>query len=59
MGCLLCGAGSFEFMFEKENFSIEKCRSCELVQVTNIPAPGELENSYDKHFYDHFYYREH
>ena len=55
MGCLSCEAGTFEFLFSKDDFSIGKCSSCELVQVTNVPTPTELDKLYDKHFYDDFY----
>jgi 2-polyprenyl-3-methyl-5-hydroxy-6-metoxy-1,4-benzoquinol methylase len=55
MQCIICDAQRFRFLFEKNNYRIEKCLACELVQVTNVPQIEQLELGYDENFYEKYY----
>lgn len=55
MDCVLCKSATFRFLFERKQFRIEKCVSCDLVQVTNVPAVESLQNFYDKSYFDSSY----
>ena len=55
MACVICECAEFRFLFERDRFRIEKCMSCELVQVTNMPAPEEFPQVYDRAFFDEAY----
>jgi 2-polyprenyl-3-methyl-5-hydroxy-6-metoxy-1,4-benzoquinol methylase len=55
MSCVICHSKSFQFLFEKNNYRIEKCLGCRLVQVTNIPPLEQIEEEYDQDFYTEHY----
>jgi 2-polyprenyl-3-methyl-5-hydroxy-6-metoxy-1,4-benzoquinol methylase len=42
-------------LFECNQFRIEECQACNLVQVTNMPAGEEVPAVYDKEFFDTAY----
>jgi 2-polyprenyl-3-methyl-5-hydroxy-6-metoxy-1,4-benzoquinol methylase len=55
MACVICSSHQFRFLFERDRFRIEKCTSCGLVQVTNMPPPERVPDVYDKAFFDTAY----
>jgi 2-polyprenyl-3-methyl-5-hydroxy-6-metoxy-1,4-benzoquinol methylase len=55
MACVICEAYDFRFLFDCKKFRIEKCIGCGLVQVTNMPAPEDFPEVYDKTFFDTAY----
>ncbi len=55
MACVTCHSQSFRFLFEKNNYRIEKCSTCNLVQVTNIPDNQHIEQNYDEQFFATYY----
>lgn len=55
MRCVSCEGQEFAFLFEKNKYGIGKCRGCELVQVTNMPARDQLGELYEGNFFDTYY----
>lgn len=55
MECAICSSLDFRFLFERNRYRIEKCIACSLVQVTNMPAPEDVHQVYDKAFFDTAY----
>lgn len=53
MACVICDSKDFQFLFEKNNYRIEKCSVCGLVQVTNMPAVEKREQG--QNFYEDYY----
>jgi 2-polyprenyl-3-methyl-5-hydroxy-6-metoxy-1,4-benzoquinol methylase len=53
MACVICGSVAFQFLSEKNNYRIERCSVCDLVQVTNMPALEKGEQGQD--FYEDYY----
>ena len=52
MACAMCGYRDFRFIVKRKQFRIEKCLSCELVQVTNRPPSEKVYQIYDKAWFD-------
>ena len=53
--CRICNSEKLFFLLEKNNFRIDKCAHCGLVQVRNAPSKEEIVAIYDKEFFDIHY----
>lgn len=51
MTCGLCGGTSLERLFEKDGYTIARCRDCQLIQVAPRPTENELLELYDEDYY--------
>jgi SAM-dependent methyltransferase len=49
--CGLCGGHAAVRLFEKNGYTIVRCRACGLIQVEEGPEPQELERLYDEAYF--------
>ncbi|MBW3019077.1 class I SAM-dependent methyltransferase [Candidatus Woesearchaeota archaeon] len=52
MKCNLCGGARFKFMFQKNDYSIIRCKSCGLVTVSPFPTEHDLNELYEKEYFE-------
>jgi len=52
MKCVVCDSREFQFLLKKHNYRIEKCSTCGLVQVTNMPTQDRVHEAYDRDFFE-------
>jgi 2-polyprenyl-3-methyl-5-hydroxy-6-metoxy-1,4-benzoquinol methylase len=49
---MLCGSNEYRLLYEKENFSIVRCNSCQLAYIYPQPDNEQIKNLYGMNYYD-------
>ena len=51
-GCRVCGQTDLSFLYRVRGCTLEKCSSCQFVQVATQPSREELEATYSDEYFD-------